>query len=456
MVKVALINPGRDQRFAIQEPLNLGFIASYLEKNNVEVRIIDELAGQDVKNELNTYCPDIVGITATTPLAPDAYRIADMCRKKGILTVMGGVHATVLPEEALQHVDIVVKGEGEIALLDIVRNNNINSKIISRPYIKNIDDVPPPARHLMNMDFYLRTKDRNPDSYLYFVPPNTPTASILTSRGCPYNCMFCHNTWRGTPTRYNSAERVIEEIKELIEVYGIRALFFIEDNLFANKKRLKAICEMMKQNKIDIIWGGNARVDNINLEILQIAKDAGCRQITFGFESGSQRILDILNKKTTVEQNRRAIELCNQVGIIPQGTFMIGNPTETVEDIKATKKFIEDNNIECAGICITTPYPGTKLWTWCEEQNLIPDSLKWEEFTFDKVPIHVCNTISIDELKRLESEINRICFLRKNTPLKFSELISQGLMHPYKTITMLYRILRNPSVIPSLARRIRF
>lgn len=453
MVKVALVNPGKDQRFAIQEPLNLGFIASYLEKNNIEVRIIDELAGQDVEKELSTYCPDIVGITATTPLAPDAYRIADMCRKKGILTVMGGVHATVLPEEALQHVDIVVKGEGEIAMLDIVRKNNINSKIISRPYIKNIDDVPPPARHLMNMEFYLRTKDRIPDSYLYFVPPNTPTASILTSRGCPYNCMFCHNTWRGTPCRYNSAERVISEIKELIEIYGIRALFFIEDNLFANKKRLRAICKMMKQNKINIMWGGNARVDNIDLDILQIAKDAGCRQITFGFESGSQRILDILKKRTTVEQNRRAIELCNQVGIIPQGTFMIGNPTETVEDIKATIKFVEDNNIECVGITIATPYPGTQLWSWCEEQNLIPQSLNWRDFTYDKVPIRVCNTVSPNELRRLQLEFENISFFKKKTSLEFSKLVTKIFRHPDRAKTIMYRILKDPSVIPGLIRR---
>jgi magnesium-protoporphyrin IX monomethyl ester (oxidative) cyclase len=456
MERVALINPGKNKGVAYQEPLNLGFLASYLEANNVEVLIIDELIGQNVEEELIKFCPDLVGITATTPFAPDAYRVADLCKKKGILTVMGGVHASLLPDEALLHVDFVVKGEGEIAMLDIARNNNVNSKIISRPYIKNIDEIPPPARHLMNMNFYLYTKDRNPDSYLYFVPPNTPTASILTSRGCPYNCTFCHNSWRGTPTRYNSAERVIAEIQELIEVYGIRALFFIEDNLFANKKRLKTICEMMKQNKIDIIWGGNARVDNVDMEILQIVKDAGCRQITFGFESGSQRILDILNKKTTVEQNRRAIELCNQIGIIPQGTFMIGNPTETVEDIKSTKKFIEDNDIESAGVCLAIPYPGTDMWTWCVEQKLIPDSLKWEDFTFDKVPINVCNTVSPEELRKQQFEINRITFFRKKTRLKFSKLMYDSIQHPDRAITMIVSIFKKPLAVPELIKRVRF
>jgi len=361
MAKVALINPGKDEKYAVQEPLNIGFIASYLEKNGIEVTIIDELAGQNVEKELDKYKPDVVGITATTPLAPDAYRIGDLCKKRGILTVIGGVHASVLPEEALQHADVVVKGEGEVAMLEIVRRG-IKSGVVSCPYIKNIDEIPPPARHLMQMDFYLHTKDRLPETYLYFVPPHTKVASILTSRGCPYNCIFCHNSWRGIPYRFNSPERVISEVKYLIEKYHIQALFFIEDNFFVNKPRVKKICELMKRENINIIWGANSRVDNIDLEILQIAKKAGCRQVTFGFESGSQKILDVLNKKTTVEQNKRAIELCNKAGIIPQGTIMIGNPTETIEDVRATQQFLKESDIKSVGICITTPYPGTQLW----------------------------------------------------------------------------------------------
>lgn len=455
MSKIALINPGRDLRYAVQEPLNIGFIASYLEKNDIEVRIIDELAGQDVEKELNEYRPNIAGITATTPLAPDAYRIADICRKMGILTVMGGVHASVLPEEALQHVDIVVKGEGEVAMLDIVKNN-IKSGIVSRPYIKNIDEIPPPARHLMKMDFYLRTKDRLPNTYLYFVPPHTKTASILTSRGCPYNCIFCHNTWRGIPYRFNGAERVISEIKQLIEVYGIQALFFIEDNLFVNKPRLKKIYELMRKNNFDIIWGGNARVDSIDIETLKMVKEAGCRQITFGFESGSQRILDVLNKKTTVEQNRKAIKLCNEVGIIPQGTVMIGNPTETVEDIKATQQFIKESDIESVGVCITTPYPGTELWKWCEEHELIPQSLNWCDFTYHKLPIPACDTIPPEEIIKLYAETYQIASEKRPLPeLNLSQFVTESLSNPYKTIVRIAKGIRKPSKIRKLVKRLR-
>jgi len=450
MVKIALITPGKDEKFAVQEPLNLGYIASYLEKNNIDVTIIDQLAGQNVKKELNKYNPDIVGITATTPLVSDAYKIADMCREKGILTVMGGPHASVLPAEALQHVDIVVKGEGERAALDIVRNG-IKSGVITHPYIKNLDEIPPPARHLMQMDFYLRTKDRLQDTYLYFVPQHTKTAAILSSRGCPYACIFCHNTWRGIPYRYNSVERVISEIKQLINQYNVEALFFIEDNLFVNKPRVRKICRLMKKNKFDIIWGANARVDNVDSKTLQVVKDAGCRQITFGFESGSQSILDILNKRTTVEQNKRAIELCRGAGIIPQGTFIIGNPTETIDDIRMTQQFIRDNNMgDFVGICISTPFPGTELWKWCEERGLIPESFDWSEFTYDKVPIHVCDTIPPEELQRIYYEITDE--IAQEKPIEFTDVLKTSLKHPLSTLT---KVVKYPSRVPKIIRRLK-
>lgn len=452
MSKVALINSGKDEKYAIQEPLNLGFIASYLEKNGIEVIIIDELAGQDVKKEIDKFRPDIVGITATTPLVVDAYRVAKISKEMGILTVMGGVHASILPEEALKHVDIVIKGEGEVAMLDIVRNN-IKSGIISRPYIKDIDEIPPPARHLMQMDFYLRTKDRLPDTYLSFVPSHTKTASILTSRGCPYACMFCHNSWRGTPCRYNSAERVVSEIEQLIKIYGIEALFFIEDNFFVNKPRVQKICHLLKEKKINIIWGANSRVDNIDLEILQMAKEVGCKQITFGFESGSQRILDILNKKTTVEQNRRAIELCNKAGIEPQGTVMVGNPTETIEDVRATQQFIRESNIKSVGVCLTTPYPGTKLWDWCKERNLIPSSVNWSDFTYDKIAIPACDTISKQELEKIFKET--IDIVSEKTPFSLSKFIIQNLKHPNKAIIRMFNILKNPVRMLKYLKRVR-
>ncbi|MGC9049061.1 MAG: B12-binding domain-containing radical SAM protein [Patescibacteria group bacterium] len=285
-------------------------------------------------------------------------------------------------------------------MLEIVQNN-IKSGIISVPYIKNLDDIPPPARHLMQMDFYLNTKDRIQESYLYFVPLHSRTAAMIAGRGCPYNCIFCHNTWRGIPFRFHSPERVVSEIRDIKNKYNISHLFFIDDNLFVNKHWLREICRLLIHNQINIVWGCNARVDNIDSDILRIVKEAGCRQLTFGFESGSQRILDILRKGTTVEQNRLAIKMCKEAGILATGTFMIGNPTETEEDVRLTQQFIKENDIDNYGVCLTTPYPGTELWRWCEKRGFIPSKIEWQDFTFKEIPIRVCEAIPPQKIIRI-------------------------------------------------------
>lgn len=437
-MKVALVNPGRGKRWTVSEPLNLGYIASYLEQNDIEVKIIDQLAGQDVKKEISAYGPDIVGITATTPLAPVAYKIADMCRGKGILTVMGGVHASVMPEEALTHADIVVVGEGETAMLDII-NNGIRSGIVSHPYIKDIDELPSPARHLMRQDFYLRKLDALGEilAFLHFFPPSTKVATLLTSRGCPFRCIFCHNSWRQTPVRFHSAERVLSEIRELKEIYGVEAIFFMDDNILANKPRLEKICRMIIEEKLDIAWGCNASSHYANPRIAQMIREAGCREVVFGWESGSQRILNVLEKRTTVERNREAIRICKQAGLVVTGTFMIGNPTETIQDIKLTQQFIKDNDIDMHAVCITTPYPGTKLWDWCNEQGLIPRSFSWSHFNQNDLKVSACDTIPAKELRKLYLET----FGAKG--VRPSRVWKRGLWHPKESITW---VLQHPLV----------
>ncbi|MBI4656615.1 MAG: B12-binding domain-containing radical SAM protein, partial [Elusimicrobia bacterium] len=362
MAKTVLINPGSEcEIYSATEPLNLGFIAGYLEKNGVEVRIIDEMANENPIKMINELKPDMVGITATTPLVTRAYEIADYCRDRKILTIMGGVHASVLSEEALKHCDIVVKGEGEQAILDIVKNG-MRQKIVSMPYIKNLDEIPPPARHLFKMNFYLKSGERLPTHTYNFAPKGSNTAALMCSRGCPYNCTFCHNSWREMPFRFNSAERVISEIKSLIERYNVNAIFFLDDDMFANNPRLKKICETIIKEKFNILWSCAARSNNLSSEILELARESGCVKINFGFESGSQKILNVLNKKNTLEENQKAIDLCRKAKIEPCGSFMIGNPTETMEDINLTRQFIRRSKLKYKSILITTPFPGTKLW----------------------------------------------------------------------------------------------
>ena len=306
----------------------------------------------------------------------------------------------------------------------------------------------------MQMDFYLGARDRLPDAYFFrFIPPHTKTASIFTSRGCPYSCTFCHNTWRDAPWRFNSPERVVLEIEQLIKTYGAGALFFIEDNFFVSKSRVQKICGLLREKKINIIWAANARVDNIDLETLQIARDAGCREVIFGFESGSQRILDILNKKTTVEQNKRAIELCNEAGIIPAGSVMIGNPTETIEDIRATQQFLREVDTKSIGVSITTPFPGTELWNWCKEKKLIPFSFKWSDLTFDKVVIPVCETVSPREIEKLFTETMDI--VSEKSSFGLSDFLVNNFRDPRKAAVRIFHIFKNPSRTLKYIKRIK-
>lgn len=448
-IKIALINPGKDKQYAVQEPLNLGFLASYLENHKIKVKIIDQLVGQNPQKEISKYNPDFVGITGTTPLIEDGYKIGIWCVDHDFPVIFGGVHASIMLNET-DSLYTVVKGEGEKALLKIVRGEVPLGEVIQGEYIRNLDDIPPPARHLIDMDFYMKSKDRNSDSYLYFVPKHTKVASMLTSRGCPWSCSFCWNSFRGTPIRYNSPIRVVTEINHLVERYNVKTIFFIEDNFFMNKDRVRRISALLLgKYKNDIVWGANARVDNIDKQILQVVKEAGCKQITFGFESGSQKVLDALNKKTTVEQNKKAIKLCRESGIIPQGTVMIGSPTETIEDINETREFIRKTNIQdTVGICITTPYPGTELWKYCEENELIPKSFNWSDFNYQNIPIS-CSMIPVEELQSIYYEM--VDEFSENRPLKFEDAVRTCIQHPLITFK---KIMRDPSKILKAWKRI--
>ena len=368
--------------------------------------------------------------------------------------MLGGVHVSLLPEEGLRHADLVVRGEGEQSLLSIVREDLRSGVVESQP-VPDLDSLPPPARHLLRMEFYLRSRQRIPESYLHFVPPEARVAAMLTSRGCPFDCLFCHNSWRDTPFRFNSAERVVREVKELIAKHAIDALFFIEDNLFARKDRLRRICALFEAEGITIPWGGNARVSDLDADLLAVVRKAGCRQITFGFESGSQRILDLLRKRTTVEQNRRAVALCREAGIIPQGTVILGSPTETVEEIRATQAFIRDSRLESVGVCLATPYPGTGLWKLCEQQGKIPANLDWSDFVYDRVPIRVNDVIPPDVLQALFAETQAIALgNRPPEPLVFSRLVREFRRAPGPFLRRLAALPFDPHRWKRLLRRI--
>jgi len=387
-MKILLVNPSA-KAASDSPPVGIAILASILELEGYDVKIIDRAAGHDFIKEFNSFYPDVVGVTGTTQAAPETYACADYSKKKGCFTIIGGIHASIMPEEAMKYADCVVIGEGEIVLSSIIKNKTRG--IVSGKPVIDLNSLPLPAYHLLDMAYYTSLLQRSFMNFASIAPSWFKLGTILSSRGCTHNCFFCYNSFRTLPIRFRSAEKVIEEMKFLIDTYEVGAIFFVEDNFFFHKKRTMKICELIKQEKIDVIWGGNSRVDCIDKEVLEYSKKNGCKQVTFGWESGSQRILDLFEKKVTVAQNDESIKLCNEVGLNASGTVMIGNPTETIDEINMTESFLKRNKITGGiGICTTTPYPGSKMWQWCIDNNRIPSNWninRYSELDFHHLPI---------------------------------------------------------------------
>lgn len=439
-MNVTFVNPIPLDRYGSNTiPLNLGYLASYLKSqvNDVDISILDMSVKHDVKKRLLEIQPDIVGITSTTGTINIAYDIADFVKSSlKSLVVMGGVHVTIMPEEALKHADIAVVGEGEKAIVDIIKND-IKCGIVSNHFIENIDDVPMIDWSLFEMEKYISSKNRMVNNWHF---TSKKSMAIMTSRGCPYKCTFCHNSWRDMPVRYNSAERVIYEIEHLIDNYGIGGIVFIDDEFLTNKPRLKKICEYIVNKKLDIEWGCQARANTLDMKTLKMIKKAGCKMILIGFESGSQRMLDFIDKKTRVKDNRRAIKLCYDAGMKVIGNFIFGIPSETKEDLEETMNFIRENMdyMTYPVTTVMTIFPGTKLWEWCVDNNYMTNDYSTMEFRYD---------ISSYMNKNMEKSY----FLSKYMQISLEvsihnasnvEKLRQVVLHPIKVTRYVFNMLR--------------
>jgi radical SAM superfamily enzyme YgiQ (UPF0313 family) len=361
-------------------PLGLAYLASSLEREGAEVRILDsqalKLSFSDIKQEIKSWKPDIVGATGATSSCFQALGVLDIAKSYGAKTMAGGPHFTFTDVETLEqfpYVDFVVRGEGERTVVELIkaleddsefsdiqgltyRNEKDIKRNKDRPLIENIDNIPFPAYHLLPMDKYIFG--------------NHHYATMLTSRGCPYGCTFCSSSklfgkrWRG-----RSPGNVAEELELLTGKYHVRNIEFLDDTFTLDQKRADKICDEIIDRRLSVTWTCSSRVNTINQNLLEKMKKAGCSTVYYGVETGSQEILNRINKGIKLNQIMNAFKITKEAGIRIIGSFIIGSPGENVNTIKQTISFAKFLKPDFAQFTVCTPYPGTELFETIENSE---------------------------------------------------------------------------------------
>lgn len=440
-MKILLINPPRfneiignnpsiiEEERGFNPPLGLLYIAAYIQKySDHSIRLIDaqveRLSYEKLKIEIEQYIPDIVGITAMTMTIVDVIATSNIVKKinPSIKVVLGGPHVNLFPEETIKipTIDCLVLGEGEKIFLDLVEAiathqplNTIQGVVFqkdgqiintgTRPFIKDLDSLPFPARELTPYK-----------KYSSLLSKGGVVTTIFTSRGCPFRCSFCDRPNLGKVFRARSAQNVVEEIEECVKL-GIQDFLFYDDTFTVDKKRVIEICKKLIDKNLKIRWDIRARVDTVDEEMLTYLKKAGCEGIHYGIEAGTEKILKILNKGIHLDQALKTFELTKKYKIPTLAYFMIGSPTETLDDIKSSFDFIKQLNPDYLHMTILTPFPGTKIYNDGLASGIIAKDY-WKDFAINPsmgfIPPIWNEHFTRDDLNRLLAQGYKSFYLR--------------------------------------------
>jgi radical SAM superfamily enzyme YgiQ (UPF0313 family) len=344
---------------------NIGiiYLATILKNKGYETKVFSEQYKKIFNSKTKEiYKPllkyDIIGFNLTTASSIKTYEMMKNIKKQKphIKILIGGAHATFMPNEALDYCDYVIKGEAEEIIEDLIQGK-IKSKIVNGKPVENLDKLPIPDFDLVDgIKPYLKV---------------TPTP-ISTSRGCPFACNFCSVTKMfGRKYRFRTAESLLKEIKFRYEK-GLRRFFFYDDNFAANKNRIKELLKKILESKMDITWGGQARTDIAkDEELIDLMKKTKCNFVLVGFESINQESLDSMNKKQSLKDIEEFIKVFNEKDIYIHGAFIFGNEKDTLATFDNILKFCEKNNIYSAQFTTLTPLPGSELYSELEKKNKI-------------------------------------------------------------------------------------
>lgn len=426
--KILLINPpqisggkfldGYQGTRPVLPPLGLAYIAAYLEKHGYKVDIFDGMveaaSPEEIAVRASAY--DFVGITSITFQVILAYQVLEEIRRNNpyLPIVIGGPHVSCLPLEPLEKglADFSVVGEGEQAMLEILRAYENGSSFFSIPGVafrkdgkiyppsgsgitKDLNSLPFPARHLLPMKRYRASAVRT---------RRFPALSMITSRGCPMRCTFCFNQlpYR-QQVRFLSAENIVSEMTQLISEYGAKEIHFWDDNFLVNKNRINEFFDIMNSRKLRISFDCEGTINSFDPEVLKKMKKIGCYSVSYGIETGTQRMLDLMKKQTTLDKIRRVVKETKSLGLDVRGYFLFGFPTETKDEILETIDFARELKLTDATFSLLIPLPGTEIYEMVKNE---PQFMKdyWNkiilsEISFPRLPLVYCPLgISEDEL----------------------------------------------------------
>jgi len=383
-------------------PLGLAYIAAVLERARYSVSLCDmnplKLGVEDIGDVIKEHSPKVVGLSSMTPQISTVHHIAQVVKSidPSIYVVVGGPHASALPDDTLKEypaIDFTAVGEGEMLMVELVgtlldgalifqhidglayrENGAVRINPLRAPYM-DLDAIPLPAWHLLPMDKYSVPG--------YGGKISERTQVILTSRACPYQCVFCdsHSIF-GRTFRSRSTENIIEEMEFLHQTYGITQFDFADDMITVHRKRLVNLCQAFIERGIPekIRWMANARVNTVDPELLKLMKEAGCVRVDYGMESGDPKVLKAIKKNITIEQAVEAHRWTKEAGLTVGAFFMVGNLEEDHESAKMTVALAREIRSDFPSVSIATPFPGTELYQIAKAKGwlMITDCSKFD------------------------------------------------------------------------------
>jgi anaerobic magnesium-protoporphyrin IX monomethyl ester cyclase len=400
--------PSNDNSIFRFPPLGLGYIASYLQKQNIKVDLVDctFLGEKEALERVRRTNPDVIGIYSMYSMKEKSLELAERLRQDCELLVAGGPLPTTSPTEFLNYFDVVAIGEGEETMFEIVKQEDGDrdlSKVegivykkngepkftAPRGFIEDLDSVPFPAREFFDNHAYQRYYSRK---FGYTI------TSLMTSRGCPFNCDFCSRPVFGNKFRTRSATNIVDEVKEVVKL-GYERIWFADDCFTLKRNRLLRICDEIIRRRIKVDWECLSRVDTVDKEVIDRMKKAGCVRVFFGIESGNDAVLSLMKKRITTGRARQAVIATKKSGIEVGAFFIVGYPGETSETIHDTVNFASALPLDYLSFTMPYPIPGTPLYDRVKNRII---SNEWEEprrFSIVKHKLVFRSSVSEGKLK---------------------------------------------------------